>query len=176
MSGLSSPVRASVILAVTTVLTGGLCGWLWAAITPLPGYTLREGRSAFTTERGLTEFIIGDVTFSAIGLVAGIGLGAVAWRAFGRTVGWPAVPIGAAAAALAGMECWGVGLLFGPSNFQGRLGAAAVGDTVPIDLALRSPVALVIWVLGACGALLVITAIVRDSDEGYPVRLPWSRP
>jgi len=167
-------VRPTVVLVVTAVVVGLLTGWLWATVTPLPGYTVHADGGATTTERGLTQFIIGDVVFCGIGLVAGIGIGIVAWRGYGRRLGWPAVPIAAGAALLAGMLCWQTGELVGPHDFQARLGAAAAGDTVAIDLQLRAVVALAVWVLGACGALLVATAVLRDPDEPYPVRLPWS--
>lgn len=167
-------VRPTVVLVVTAVVVGLLTGWLWATVTPLPGYTVHADGGATTTERGLTQFVIGDVVFCGIGLVAGIGIGIVAWRGYGRRLGWPAVPIGAAAALLAALLCWQTGELFGPHDFQTRLSAAAVGETVAIDLRLRAVVALAVWVLGACGALLVATAVLRDPDDAYPVRLPWT--
>lgn len=159
----------------TTIVVGLLTAWLWATLTPLPGYTVQADGGATTTERGLTQFVMADVVFCAIGLPAGIGLGIVAWRGFGRRLGWPVVPIAAAAALVAAVLCWQLGPLIGPHDFHARLAAASIGDTVAIDLQLRAVVALVVWVLGACGVQLVATAVLRDPDDGYPIRLPWSR-
>ena len=167
-------MRPLVVLAVTTVTVGLLTAGLWATATPLPGYTINADGGATTDERGLAEFVVADVVFCAIGLLSGIGLGIVTWRGFGRRVGWPAVPIAAVSSLLAAVLCWQVGPLLGPHDFNARLAAAAVGDTVVIDLRLRALVALAVWVLGACGSLLVATAVLRDPDDGYPVRLPWS--
>lgn len=166
--------RSAVALILTTVTVGLLTAWLWAIVTPLPGYTVNADGGATTTEHGLAEFVVADVVFCAIGLPVGIGLGIVAWRGFGRRLGWPAVPIGAAAALVAAVLCWQVGPLIGPHDFATRLATATVGDTVPIDLRLRAVVSLAVWVLGACGAQLVATAVLHDPDDGYPVRLPWS--
>lgn len=178
MPGRLTPRRSSLskplVLAGTTLLVGLLCGWLWPAITPLPGYTVQSDGGAHTTERGLTEFIVGDVTYSAIGLVVGIGLGLVSWRAYGRSLGWPVVPIGVGAALVAGTICWFVGGRVGPHNFTQRLAAAQPGDLVVIDLQLRSAVAVVVWALGACLPLLAITTLARDPDDGEPFHLPWS--
>jgi len=168
------PVRTAVLLAVTTVVVGGLCGWLWPAVTQLPGYTVQADHTAFTTERGLTQFINGDISYAAIGLVVGAGLGLIAWRAYGRSLGWPVVPIGIAAALLAGVLCWFIGGRVGPHNFDQRLAAAQPGDVVSIDLQLRSAVAIVVWALGACVPMLGITALAGDPDPGRPFHLPWS--
>lgn len=165
----------SLVLFGTTLVVGGLSGWLWPAVTRLPGYTVQADHSAVTSERGLTEFINGDVTYCAIGLVVGLGLGLVAWRAYGRRLGWPVVPIAMAAALLAGLLCWIIGVQVGPHDFDQRLAAARVGEVVPIDLQLRARVAIVVWALGACVPLLVITTLAHDPDDGVPFHLPWSR-
>lgn len=161
-------------MLLTTVVVGVLAGLLWARLTPLPGYTVQSDGGASTTERGLTGFIHADIVFAGLGLVLGIGLGIVGWRAFGRRLGWLSVPVMIVMALLAAVLCWQVGELIGPTDFDARLAAAAPGQTVPIDLELRARTAIAAWVLGACAALMVLTALVRDPDDGEPLRLPWT--
>ncbi|MGD7707144.1 hypothetical protein [Microlunatus sp. Y2014] len=167
--------RRLIILGVTTVVVGLLAGVLWESVTVLPGYIVAADGQAYISEQGLTRFIVADVIYAVIGLAVGIGLGIVCWFVAGRRWGWPVVPLAAVAALLAGLLCWLVGTALGPKDMAARAAAAQPGDVVEIDFALRSPVALAIWVLGAVGALLVITAVARDDEIGGEPNPPRSR-
>ncbi len=171
-----SAVVGIVVVALTTLVVGVLTGVLWARVTVLPTYRRNPDGGGSTDERGLTRFISGDVTFTVIGLVVGIGLGIVTWRWLGRRLGWRSVVVATLAAVLAGVLCWQVGQLVGPSDFSAWMAAAAPGDLIPIDLRLRAVSALAAWVFGAAATLLAITTFVADDEEPRLLRLPWTRP
>lgn len=167
-------VRRVLVVGLTAMLVGVLSGVFWALATPLPGYVVQPEGAAVISERGLTEFIIGDIVFAGTGLVVGAGLSIVGWLWYGRSLGWWTVPVTCGLVLVAGIVCWQVGQWVGPQDFGTRLADAAVGELVPIDLRLRALGALAAWVVAACLTLMVITAVVRDPDEGRPLRLPWT--
>ena len=167
-------IRRLVVVGITSVVVGILTGLLWATATPLPGYVVQSDGGATTTERGLTEFIVADVVFAGIGLLTAAGLAIVGWIWYGRRLGWWTVPVTCVFVLVAAVLCWQVGQVVGPHDFDSRLAEAAAGDLVPIDLRLRAPGAMAAWLLGAGLSLMVITAVVRDPDQGRPLRLPWT--
>jgi hypothetical protein len=143
----------------------GICaGVLWSRLVDLPGYTVAEDGTASTTERGLTEFFAGDAWYSAVGFFVAIGLGIIAWRWFGR-LGWPVVLVAIIGAVATGLICWYVGQTLGPGDFEARLATARPGDFVPIELTVRSPVALLVWAFGAIIPVLLRSSLGRDEDE-----------
>lgn len=154
-------LAAFLLLCVTI---GIIAGVLWRRVVRLPGYTIGENGSASTTERQLTEFFAADAWFCALGLFISVGLGIVAWRWFGR-LGWPVVMVAIIGAVACALVCWYVGNTLGPGDFEPRLAAAEPGDFVPIELTLRSPVALVLWAFGAIIPVLLRSSLGPDEEE-----------
>jgi hypothetical protein len=146
---------------------GALAGVAWWRLTTLPAYRLAQDGQAATNERGLTQVISGDAWFAAVGAVVGLLLGLVAWRRF-RDLGWPVVLLGTLTALAAALVCWAVGLRLGPQHFSDRLAAARPGDLVPVDLALRARVALVVWPFLAVTPILLGSSLGRDDEEPRP--------
>jgi hypothetical protein len=160
-----------------SVVLGALAGVGWSAVTPLATYTVRPDGTATTTERALTTFFAGDAWFSGFGLVVGVVLGTLGWRWFARG-GWRVVLLVVLAAGLAALSCWGLGHLLGPGSFEQRLAAARPGDVVPIDLALRAPSTLLVWVVAAVAPVLVGSSLGHDPDDTptEPVEATTSEP
>jgi hypothetical protein len=153
---------AAFLLLCLTI--GIVAGVLWAGIVELPGYTITENGTATTTERQLTEFFAADAWYCAVGFFIAIGLGIVAWRWFGR-LGWPVVMVAIIGSLAAALVCWYVGNTLGPGDFEPRLAAAKPGDFVPIELTLRSPVALIVWAFGAIIPVLLRSSLGPDEEE-----------
>lgn len=153
---------------------GALSGVLWWAVVRLPAYAVAESGRAQVSERGLTEFFAGDAWFCVIGLVLGVAFGVLAWRLF-RDLGW-AVPVGVVVLALlAGLLCWLVGYRLGPGPFVARLAAAQPGELVPIELTLRSTVALLVWPFAAVVPVLLGSSLGRDDEVPKPLFRPRAR-
>jgi hypothetical protein len=146
---------------------GALAGVGWWAVVDLPAYRITPDGGASISERGLAEFVAGDAWFCAIGLVVGVSLGAVAWRAL-RDLGWPLVLLVGVVAVLAGLVCWFVGHRLGPGDFVARLAAAHPGDLVSIELTLRARASLLTWPFFAVIPVLLGSSLGRDEDEPRP--------
>lgn len=164
------PVKPKRVLlyAATAVVLGVLAGLVWFAVVKLPAYTVDPDGSAATTVEGLSEFFAGDAWYSAIGLVVGLALGILGWRWFGKS-GWLLVPIALVAVLVSAGLCWGLGWLLGPGPLNERLVAAKPGESVPIELTVRAPVAVLVWVLGAILPILGRSSLGPDSEEPRPL-------
>jgi hypothetical protein len=143
---------------------GALAGGIWEAVVDLPIYTLNADSRALTSERGLTAIFGADAWFCLIGAVAGLLLGAVAWWRL-RGLGWPVVPVTTVAAVAAALVAWWVGTALGPADFATRLATAVPGDVVPVGLALRAPVSLLVWPFFAVAPILLASSLGRDEEE-----------
>jgi hypothetical protein len=153
---------------------GAVAGVGWWAVVDVPAYLVNNDGSASIGERGLAEFVAGDAWFCAIGLLVGVSLGLVAWRALSG-LGWPLVLLVAAVAVLGGLVCWYVGHRLGPGDFVGRLAAAHPGDLVPIELTLRARASLLSWPFFAIVPVLLGSSLGSDEEEPRPL-LRRSRP
>jgi hypothetical protein len=147
---------------------GAVAGVVWWAVVDLPAYQINPDGGASISERGLAEFVAGDAWFCAIGLVVGVGLGAVAWRAL-RDLGWPLVLLVGVVALLAALVCWFVGHRLGPGDFVARLAAAHPGDLVSIELTLRARASLLTWPFFAVIPVLLGSSLGRDEEETRPL-------
>ncbi len=167
------PSRAALVLrGLLFVLAGAglgaLCGVIWWAVVPLPEYVVEANGGANTTQEGLTQYIAGDAWFSLIGFVAGLAIGFAAWRIF-RRIGWPVVPLVLIGTVVAALVCWWVGWELGPGPFPPRLADAAPGSSVPIELTLRAPVAVLIWPFAGVLVILLGSSLGRDEEEPRPI-------
>lgn len=157
-----------------TILTTGLgaaSGVLWWSVVRLPAYSVAENGRAGVSERGLTEFFGGDAWFCLIGAVVGLFIGILGWRLF-RSIGWPVAVGVVLLSSVAALLCWAVGYALGPGPFVPRLAAAQPGTTVPIELTVRSGVALLVWPLAAIVPVLLASSLGGDDETpgASPVR------
>lgn len=144
------------------LLVGVAAGLVWRLTTPLVGYTVTEDGRAVISENDMVDLFTADARFSALGAIAGLVLGLLAlWWLRRRGAGLVAWAVGGPV--LAGLACWLVGVLGGTPMAE-RVGQAAVGDVVPVDLALSSPVALAVWPFVALLPVLVWTSFAADPD------------
>ena len=160
------PLRAA-SYALVVVLVGLIAGLVWKLVTEPPAYTVGEDGSAAITDRGLGRFFGADAAFVVVGLIAGIALGTLAWWWL-RDLGWPVAVIGAVGAATSAFIAWRFGMAIGFNHFAERIAAAQPGDTVPIDLALHTPTAWVVWPFAALTPVLLYSALGHeDAALGY---------
>lgn len=165
----SVPVRL-VILALASLIVGGVTGWVWSRVVALPSYTVLPDGSASVSERGLTEFFAADARYVVCGSIVGLVIGVVTWRMF-KQLGWPVAFVAAGAGLLAGLACWQFGQLFGPGPFDERLAAARPTDQVPIALELRSLSAIAVWAFAAVAPVLLGSSLGHDEEaERVPRR------
>lgn len=161
---LSPHVRGLLFLAGLSVVLGGLLGVAWYVVVDLPSYVVDANSGATSTERGLTEYFSTDAWFVVLGLAGGAVLGLLTWWWFGRR-GWMCVPVALAAALMAALTCWGVGLALGPDGFDERIATAQPGDRVEIDFALRSWTAVVVWPFAALAPILVGSSLAPETPR-----------
>jgi hypothetical protein len=147
---------------------GAVAGVGWWSVVEVPAYRVNPDGGAWISERGLTEFVAGDAWFCAIGLLVGVSLGLVAWRAL-ADLGWTLVLLVGAVAVLSGLVCWLVGHQLGPGDFVDRLAAAQPGDLVPIELTLRARASLLSWPFFAIIPVLLGSSLGRDEEEPRPL-------
>lgn len=164
MAGRSWMSKVGAVFALAVVL-GAVLGLAWALGAVRPSFAVQSGGRATITELGLTQIFSSDWTFSLLGVLGGLILGAVSWITL-RRIGWPVAVVATAAATLAGVTCWLVGPLIGPGNFAARLAVAEAGDIVPISLELRAPSALAIWAFAAVAVPLFAAALGPEVDGG----------
>lgn len=160
----SSPAQAMAIFLVSCALLGALLAPVWHVLAPSPTYVVGADGSATIKERALTEFFATDAWYTVLGLVAGIVVGLVAWLVF-RDLGWPVIMLAIVGASVAGLACWLLGTVIGPMNFAARVAAAQPGEHVPIDFALRSTTALIVWPFAALAPVLFGAAFAREEAK-----------
>lgn len=163
--------RLGVMLGLA-VGVGGVIGVVWYLLVPLTVYEIQPDGRAVTNQRGLANYYASDAWFVVLGLLVGIGLGIVCWRLLNR-IGWPVTLVAVISALVAGLLCWGVGWLLGPSDFGNRIAVARPGELVPIELTVRGPAALLAWMLGGIIPVLLWSSLAPDEEEPKPLRLPW---
>lgn len=153
------------LLAGLSVVVGALAAMFWASVVTVPTWRIDEATSvAVMNERGITEVVAADVWFVITGAIVGIGLGLVTWKWF-RPLGWPTALLAVGAGLLAGVVCWQVGELLGPSSEAERVAAAAPGAVVPASLQLRSLSALAVWGFAAVTPVLLISSLGPDEED-----------
>lgn len=152
------------IFGIGVVVVGSLLGIIWALTVPLTSYHINADGGAVTTERGLSDFIAGDVYFTVFGVVAGLAVGILVWRWFGG-LGWPSVLIAVLGATVMGISCWQAGWLLGPHEFGPRLAAAKPGDDLEIELTIRAYSSLLVWPFASVLPMLLFSALSSDPEE-----------
>lgn len=116
-----------------------------------------DDRGGALGEEQMTKIFGPDGTFTAIGFLAGLVLGAaVFWWL--RNYGPWAVGIVVLGSALGAGIAWGVGMLLGHDPLQPRLEASKPGDLLAAPLELHTWTPLASWLVGAALAAAIIAA------------------
>lgn len=157
-------LRFVAFFVLVCLLAGGLGAIIWKLTAPVPSVTISNDGSATVTNQALSEFFGADADFMIIGMFGGVGLGTLAWHWF-KSWGWPCVLVAIAGAFLASFLTWRLGLVLGPHDFASRLASAPSGNSVSIDLTLRSATACLLWPFGATVPVLLYSALGRDEDK-----------
>ncbi len=150
--------------AALILVAGAISGWVWHAIVKVPSYLTSDDGSVQMTERSVGQIFSIDAAFVIIGLLAGLGLGLVAWALF-RSLGWPVAVVATLGGAAAGVICWLVGMLQGPRDFAERVAEAIPGARVPIDFQLHTASALIAWSLGAIIPVMLYANLSHENDD-----------
>jgi MFS family permease len=158
--------RVTAYLVLVAAL-GAIGGLLWSALTPLSSYTVREELNAAITERGQAQIVAGDVVFALLAALIGLVVGVVGWAILHRR-GWLVTFVPVLAAAAAALVMWRVGTMVGQTGFSVRLAAAEPGDTVPIDLQLRSMAALLVAPFAAVTPIMLLAAFWPEPRREQP--------
>lgn len=158
--------RTLVVYLLLFTLVGAIAGVVWNQGVDLPTYVVsNDGQmAASTSDRGLAAVFATDGWFVVLGALFGLMAGLFAWRWF-KDLGWPVVFVAIGGALLAALSCWGIGSLLGPHHFDQRLTAASPGQSLPIDFALRSKVALLVWPLFATVPVLLLSSLAPDPEH-----------
>lgn len=157
------------LLALLSVVVGGLTAVFWVSVVDLPTWRIQSGGQAVISERAWTEVISADAWFVVSGALVGLGLGIVSWKWF-NPLGWPTALLAAGSGGLAGLVCWQLGQLLGPSSFVDRVAQAQPGADVPISLELRSLSALAVWAFMAVAPVLLAASLGPEDAPARPLR------
>lgn len=168
MSAAQSGTRV-VVHASVVFITGVLAGVLWHTVVTIPTFLTASDGSVQMTERAQSQIFTMDAAYGLIGLILGVLLGVVSWQMWSSR-GWRAVMIGLVSSVAAGLLCWGVGVLLGPSDFATRVVTAQTGDRVPVDFDLRAWSALGSWSVGCMLAMVGYTLGSRELVQSLSAR------
>ena len=154
---------APALYLLAALATGALAGLVGRTTTVLPGWTVQPSGSAVMSDQALTRLFEATARYSLIGAVGGLLLGLIGLVVL-RRHGWRIVPWSILGPLLAGLTAWGVGVA-GGTSVQDRLAQAGPGTTVPIDLTLGTPVAVLLWPFAAMLVVLLASTVVADPDR-----------
>ncbi|CAA9245740.1 MAG: hypothetical protein AVDCRST_MAG57-1733 [uncultured Blastococcus sp.] len=150
-------------LALALALTGVPLGLLWWLLAPRADFRITADGPVVIGTPPAELLVADDAVFALVFAVAGVLMGAAAWRLRRRrgvaTV--VALPLGAA---LAGVIAWQLGEYLGAGPGAAEL--EAVGSTVTTALRLGSPPALAVAPFTALAAYLVGVLYAAGDDLG----------
>jgi hypothetical protein len=153
------------------IVGGVAAALLWSRLAEPAAWTVAErglqmGQSAAGDEFGV------PLAFAVIGLGGGLVLGFLI-GVIARPVRWSLVVVAMAAAGVATLIAWQLGIVLGPPDPSGVTGLA-VGDTVPDRLAVTVPAAFLAWPVATVAGLLPGVALnpyaraeARENAERY---------
>ena len=151
-------LRLSLLVMAIGIVLVGLAAPLWHSMVTLPTYTVGSDGAASTTEKGLTQVFSTDAMYCLIGLVVGLIIGCLSWVLMRRRGAWGVLAAGISAC-LSALACWWVGVLIGPDSFAERIASAKSGEVVPVDFALHTWVAVLVWLLVAMVPMLIASLV-----------------
>lgn len=156
--------RPALVFVVASAVFGAGLALVWHWLVDLPHFVVISGGTAQIDEQSMSHYFDTDFVYSILGIAAGLIIGIIGWFLF-KDYGWPLVLLVLFAVLGAAATCWFLGVAIGPTGFEERLSAAVAGENVPIDFALRSPSAVLIWVLSALTPVLVGSIFTRDKTS-----------
>ncbi|HWD83602.1 MAG TPA: hypothetical protein VG497_32105 [Kribbella sp.] len=157
------PWAKAVLVTVAVFLVAGVvAGWAWQQFSPLAEYTV-DDRGGSLGEEQMTRIFGPDGTFTAIGFVGAVVLGAALFWWL-RNYGPWSVAIVTLGACLGSGVSWGVGMLLGHDPLDARLQAAHPGDLVAAPLELHTWTPAASWLVGAALACAIIAAASWRAD------------
>lgn len=145
------------VFLAAAILSGGVAGLIWAAITKLPSYAVGEDLSASMSELALSHIVDADANFTLVTGALGLLIGVAGWLVLHRT-GWVVTVIPLLAAFAASLMAWRLGVTIGVSGFTQRLANASPGQLVQVDLQLRALSALLIGPFAAVAPVMLLSA------------------
>jgi hypothetical protein len=154
--------RAIAVTIGVFLVAGAIAGWAWQQFSPLAQYTVDEQGGSLGEEQ-MTKVFGPDGTFTAIGFLAALVLGALLFWWL-RNYGPWAVSIVVLGSALGSGVAWGVGMLLGHDPLQARLETAKPGDLLDAPLELHTWTPLAAWLVGAALAAAIIAASTWRAD------------
>jgi hypothetical protein len=154
--------RAIAVTIGVFLVAGAIAGWAWQQFSPLAQYTVDENGGSLGEEQ-MTKVFGPDGTFTAIGFLAALVLGALLFWWL-RNYGPWAVGIVVLGSALGSGVAWGVGMLLGHDPLQARLEAAKPGDLLDAPLELHTWTPLAAWLVGAALAAAIIATSTWRAD------------
>jgi hypothetical protein len=160
----ASAVRDTVLVLVSLLVLGGLCGVLWWAVVDPAEFT-KTARGGAMGENDLGKRFDADAWFVLIGGPAGLlaGLVLTAWRTRDALLTSALLVVGSALAAAAMAV---VGHLLGPSGTELALKAAHIGGRVPEPLSVDTFIVYLAWPVGVlAGSLFVLLGRAPEPER-----------
>ena len=154
--------RAIAVTIAVFLVTGAIAGWAWQQFSPLAKYTVDENGGSLGEEQ-MTKIFGPDGTFTMIGFLAGLVLGAALFFWL-RNYGPWSIGVVVLGSALGSGVAWGVGMLLGHDALQPRLEAAKPGDLLAAPLELHTWTPLMSWLVGAALAAAIIAAMTWRAE------------
>jgi len=146
------------------LVLGAAAGVLWFWIAD-PGYFVVTEVGAGRSENEARAKFEVIVQFTGIGALFSLGWGAAAGHVL-RRFGWVLVPVFAAAASLAGLITWRVGVALGPPDPREAVDLT-LGDRIPAQLEIDAVAPFLVWPMFALLGLLVAAWLDRSGADEY---------
>ncbi len=153
-------VRATALTVLLAALAGSVSAALWAVVADPPYSLVTAGNAVMDGPQLAREFGV-DVAFAWTCALLAVPFGIfVGWRWYRNR--WPQAAVLAAAAGLAGLVAWQLGIHLGPPDPVGVLATASRGDRILEPLAVHARGLLLVY---PCGALLGFIGAVAVADR-----------
>ena len=170
--GGAAAARAGGVTAAVFLMLGCIAGFLWAALAEPASFMVAGGEAAMGELEAGQEFGV-DVVFASIACVCGLAAGSfLGWRY--HRIGWPQVLSTVAAATVAGLLAWKLGVWLGPADPASLLPSTPAGGLLPQRLDVHAPGLLLVWPVSALVGLIA-SVYVAAKQSGPPRALPQPR-
>jgi hypothetical protein len=157
--------RAALLAGLLTLLLGPWVGMFWQWVAPAPKYVNIDG-SVYPVDEDSSEFIAADGWFLVIGLVVGLGCGAIGYWRYRRAL--PAMLAMTAAAYGAAWIARETGQAFGPPEIAQAAVGTVDGDQIRGAIDVRSTIVLLGWPVGV---LIAYVSMILGLEKS-PTRSP----
>jgi len=160
-------VRASQVTLVVFIALGCLAGWLWAQWADPANFVVTADNAVMGELEAGREFGV-DVVYAVIAAVAGLLAGSLLGLRYGSS-GWVLPVAVTAAALLAAVIAWRLGVGLGPPEPLSALEGAQRDDLVPERLDVHAKGLLLLWPMTALiGVLASVAAVDPKRRRSHP--------